>query len=477
MVNPNPEVTTRSEPWLTDLGSGPVLVVLGDEGEDRPGFMLGDARLSLGAGGDDDVYLTGVGVVPGHLRLIFLEGRVTLLSAAESVRVDGQPVAAYPVDLQPLQVISLGPDTHIAYGAVGSSWPAAPVWEVPQESTNPDAARRQQEDEAARDDDHEADAAPMSRRARVAHGARWAALALTAATVMVVGMVVADQVWGVRETVVPGEVAIDRSEDVLKQWLAAEAANYPSVQLAVRDDGALSLSGFIESEEAYDKLAQQVRQQAVASGGNVRMVALTETRLEGLVRDILARFPLIGRLQVTPQRIRIVVSGVRLDPDLMARIESDLSRLGGRTTPRALEIEFRVQEAYEVMQQVSTALNQSPITRDLRFELDDGGGRIVGMVPAAIQTEVLAATHAIKKTFESRLPITVDLKVDVKLNFHLVSLTQGGDAPTATLVQRGKVQTFRVGEPVFGVAELMDVRSDGVMLALGRREVFIPISR
>lgn len=477
MNHPETVSASSQEPWLAEMGSGSVLVVLGDQGGDRPGFMLGDARLSLGAGTDDDVYLTGVGVVPGHLRLIFLEGQVTLLSAAEAVRVDGQPVEAYPVDLKPLQVISLGPDTHLAYGDVGSTWPAAPVWEVPQQATDPAAATRGPDTGAAHEDDHEVEAAPMSRRARVVHGARWAALALTAATVMVLGMVVTDLAWGVRESVVPGEVAIDRSEDQLKTWLASDPASYRSVMLTVRDDGALSLTGFVDSEDNYKKLAQQVRQQSVSSGGNVRMDVLTEGRLEALVRDILSRFPLRGQLEVAPDRILVVVSGVKLDQDLMDRIGRDLSRLGARTLPRGLDVEFRLQEAYQLMQQVSMALNQSPTTRDLRFEIDESGGHIVGLVPAAIETEALAAAHSIRKSFESQLPITVELKVDAKLNFNVVSLTQGGDAPTATLVQRGKAQTFRVGEPVFGVGELMDIRVDGVMLALGRREVFIPLSR
>lgn len=473
MDHSNAAATARHEPWMGDLGSGLVLVVLGNEGEDRPGFMLGNSRLSLGAGSDDDVYLTGVGVVPGHLRLIFLEDRMTLLSAAEAVRVDGQPVEAYPVDLKPLQVISLGPDTHLAYGPVGSSWPAAPVWEVPEETPDPAA----EQGGAAQEGSLPREVAPMTHRARMVHGARWAALALAAATVMVVGLVVTDLAWGVRESVVPGEVAIERSEDVLKTWLAAEPASYGSVLLTVRDDGALSLTGFIDSEDAYKKLAQQVRQQSVSSGGNVRMDVLTEPRLEALVRDILARFPLLGRLDISPERILVIVSGVQLDQVLMDRIESDLARLGARTLPRKLDVEFQVVEGYKLMQQVSAALNQSPTTRDLRFEIDETGGRIAGMVPAAIEIEALAAAHAVKKAYESQLPIAIELKVDAKLNFNLVSLTQGGDAPTATLVQRGKVQTFRVGEPVFGVGELMDIRTDGVMLALGRREVFIPLSR
>lgn len=476
MTQQDPLIPAWRDAISEEPASGMWLVVLNQDGEESPGLMLGDSRLSLGAGNEDDVYLTGVGVVPAHLRMVFLEGRMTLLAAAEAVRIDGEPVLAFPADIAPLQVISLGPDTHLAYGHRGSTWPSAPAWESPQEVVDPIEESLLDPSEHP-DEAHERARPPMTKRARVVHGARWASLALAAATVVVVGAVLTDLAWGVRETVVPGEVAIERSEDLLKKWLESEPASYQSVSLTVRDDGALSLTGFIDSEETYKKLAQQVRQQSVSSGGNVRMDVLTATRLESMVRDILARFPLIGRLDISPERVLIVVSGVRLEQDVMDRIETDLSRLGTRTQPLPLGVEFRVQDSYRLMQQITKALSQSPTTRDLRFEIDESGGRIVGQVPAAIEIEALAAAHAVKSAFESQLPITIALKVDAKLNFHLVSLSQGGDAPSATLVQRGKVQTYRLGEMVFGVGELTDVRVDGVTLALGRREVFMPLSR
>jgi hypothetical protein len=42
---------------------------------------------------------------------------------------------------------------------------------------------------------------------------------------------------------------------------------------------------------------------------------------------------------------------------------------------------------------------------------------------------------------------------------------------------RGKSQTFRVGDSVFGAGELREVTAEGVVIALGRREMFIPILR
>ena len=75
-----------------------------------------------------------------------------------------------------------------------------------------------------------------------------------------------------------------------------------------------------------------------------------------------------------------------------------------------------------------------------------------------------------------RVPLTFDLKVDPKLNFTLVGLTIGGETSTATLVQRGRVESYRLGEAVFGTGELREIRRNGVVIALGRRELFIPMS-
>ena len=275
----------------------------------------------------------------------------------------------------------------------------------------------------------------------------------------------------------PGEVAIDHSQQVLGQLLASSREIFGSVSLTERNDGVLALTGFIDSEEAYARLAEQVRQQSVSSGGNVRMDVLTPGRLEALVRDTLSRFPLAVRTETTAETIQLNVFGVKLEPEIMARVKSDLSRLAPRVNPKTLKIEFNVQEADKILRDITQSLSKSPATRDLRVELDESGGHIVGTVPAALEKEATAAALAIMKTFETQLPLKISLKFDSKLNFSVVSLTQGGEVSTATLVQRGRAQTFRVGDAVFGVGELTDIRNDGVALALGKREVFIPLSR
>ena len=317
----------------------------------------------------------------------------------------------------------------------------------------------------------------MTRRAQMIHGARLASVALGAATVIVVGLVVTDLIWGNREVVNPAEIVIDRSEETLKRLLASDPKNYGSVKLTVRPDGALALTGFLDSEAAFRKLAEQVRQEDVNSRGNVRLDAMTSERLSALVKDHLARFPLASRVEVTPSLVQITVFGVLTEQEGVDRIKGDLTRLAARVAPRKLEVEFRVQPADQISNEIINALGRSATTRDLQFRIDDDGGRITGLVAAAVESEARAAVAEVQKTFAERLPLTVDLKVDPKLNFSVVSLTQGGDGSTATLVQRGRTQIFRVGEPVFGVGELTDIKSDGVVLALGRREIFIPLIR
>ena len=454
------------------------LVVLGSDDAEPLGFHLGASRLSVGAGENDDVFLTGVGVVPSHVQLIFLEGRVTLLSAAEEVRVDGQAVTSYPFDLKPLQPLSLSPDTHLAYGEVGSPWPLAPVWVLPEEAPDADAAAGAV---AAAGGASGAAAlpapVPSAGRARAVHSARLLAVALAVATVIVAGLVVTDLVWGNREVVNPAEISTDRSEVVLSRLLASDPKNYGSVRITQRPDGALSLTGFLDSEAAFRKLAEQVRQEYVNSRGNVRLDAMTAERLSALVKDRLARYPLAGRLEVTPSLVHVIISGVLTEQEGVDRIRGELMQLASRLAPLTLEVEFRVQPAEQIVSEVTSALGRTPVTRDLQFKIDEEGGRITGLVGAAVEGDVRAAVAEVQKTFAERLPLTVDLKVDPKLNFSLLSLTQGGDGSSATLMQRGKTQTFRVGEPVFGVGELLDIKVDGVVLALGRREIFLPLIR
>jgi hypothetical protein len=461
-----------------------ILVILGGEDASPPGFLLGASRLVIGAGEQDDVFLSGVGVVPSHLRVVFVDGRITVLSAAQEIRVDGVPVSAYPFDWMPLQVLSLSHDTHVSYGPVGSAWPAVPVWETP-EVPEGDGGQREEAAQAA-----DADAAPLSAaaeddafsaalttREKVHASARLGVLVLVVASLVVVALVMFDLIWGHREVVVPQEHAIERSEDVLEQLLKSDRVNYRSVRLDRRLDGAISLSGFIDSEEAFRQLSEQVRQQVVNSGGNVRLDALTVERLSALVRDHLVSFPLGYSVESDGEQVNVLVFGVQPDAMVLDRLKLELSRLGERIAPRKLQLDFKLQPAELLVNDVVGALARTPVTRDMQVSVEANGLRITGLVAVPVESEARALLDKVKDDFAERVPLALDLKVDPKLNFTVVSLTQGGNESSATLMMRGKTQTFRLGDAVFGAGELREVSSDGVIIALGRREMFIPILR
>lgn len=454
-----------------------MLVVLGTGEDVPPGFLLGASRLTLGAGESDDVFLTGVGVVPGHVSLIFLEGRVTLLSATQEIRIGDQAVTVFPCEWRPLQPLSLSADTHLAYGEVGADWPAAPVWVLPEEVSGDDADARPATVNPVPAALTPASKAPRSTRERMNFSARMGAVAIGLATLVVTGLVSADLIWGSREVVNPGGQAIDRSQDALNKLLASDPRNFGAVKLTVRQDGALSLTGFLESEAIYRKLSDQVRQQLVNSGGNVRLDVMTVERLNALVRDQLARFPLGSRIDVTADHVGVTVYGVQVEPAVQERLNKDFAQLSTRIAPRKLLVDFQLQSAEALTQEISLALAKVSATRDLQFKLDEEGGRITGLVAAAVEAESRAALGELQKIYAERVPLTIDLKVDPKLNFTVVSVSLGGNESIATMMQRGKTQAFRVGEPVFGNGELRDIKDDGVVLAMGRREMFIPLIR
>jgi hypothetical protein len=475
-----------------DSADGMVLVILGPSDDAPPGIPLGPARLSLGAGEDDDVFLGGVGVVPAHVQMVYLEGRATLMRATHEVRLDGQPVQAFPADWAPLQVLSLSADTHLAYGEPRAAWPQAPVWTVADDELV-DASSQMDRDETAPstsgqtgddDPDQAGQGGPLrferglrTRREQVVQSARLGGWAVAAAAVVVVGLVLFDLVFGSREVVLPQEMAIDQSEDVLEKLLETQPAMYRTVRLNKRQDGAIVLTGLIGDEAPYRLLADQVRQQGVNSGGNVRLDALTPERLNTLVKDLLSRHPLGSRVEMLADQVEVTVFGVQDEEEVMNRLRSELKRLGDRIAPLKLVLNFNVKPADMLLNDISMDLNRRSATRDMQVTINDAGGKITGVVAAAVEGEARATLAELKASYADRLPLSIDLRVDPKLNFSVVSLMLGGNESTATLLQRGKTQTFRLGEPVFGTGELKDIRSDGVVLALGRREMFIPLIR
>ena len=452
------------------------LVVLGSGEDAPPGFLLGASRLSVGAGEADDVFLSGVGVAPAHVRLVFLDGEVTLLAATEEVRIDGEPVTAFPVDLKPLQVLSLSADTHLAYGPVNAVWPTPPAWEVPEAATEPEPAALAG---AAVSGGAAAGTmpAPRSVKQTVALSARMGGVVVGVAAILAVAVALVDLIWGSREVVNPNDGAIDQSVVALEKLLARHPDRYSGVELHRRSDGAIALRGFMESTQAYQELAEEVRQQVVSSGGNVRLDALTRERLQDLIADQISRFPLASEIDTAQPDLQVRIFGIRTEAMDPAQLMADLERVGARVAPRKMTVSLDLTPVDKVTADITGRLASSPITREFQLAITDVGGRITGVVAPAAEEEARALLFDLLNTYSNRLPLTFALKVDPKLNFTVVGLTLSGESPSATLLQRGRVETYRVGETVFDTGELREIRRGGVMVGLGRRELFVPLAR
>lgn len=448
------------------------LVVLGPPGQDPAGFLLGASRLSVGAGEADDVYLTAVGVVPAHLKMIYIDGEITLLAAAQPVRINGQPVTSFPMDLKPLQVLSLTPDTHLAYGPVGSTWPSPIQFEGGSHEGNEfnlggidNSTPTQRLAEAQTD--------PV--RQGVVNSARWGSVVVGVTGLLMVLVIMFDLIWGNLEFVNPGDVAIDQSSLVLDSLLKKDPVRYGHVAMDRRKDGVITLRGFVDSEADYQVLSDAVRQQGVNSGGNVRLDALTSGRLLELVRDQIGRYPLDSQIDVKPDRIRLRIFGLQDDTVDESLLMSDLTRMGQRVAPRTLSIQFDFMTAEQASEEINAFLAKSPITREFQFVTNSRGGVVKGTVAQAAEDGAQILMSELLQAFAGRLPLTTEVKVDAKLNFNLVGVTLSGELPTATLMQRGRLENYQLGDPVFGTGVLKEILREGVVLGLGRRDMFIPL--
>ena len=113
-------------------------------------------------------------------------------------------------------------------------------------------------------------------------------------------------------------------------------------------------------------------------------------------------------------------------------------------------IDLDLEPAQALAAEIAEELSRSPITREFQFAVGETGGSISGVVAPAAEAEARNLLEHLKQMHGQRMPLTFDVKGDPKLNFSLVGLTLGGEAASATLVQRGRAETFRVGEMVFG---------------------------
>jgi hypothetical protein len=442
-----------------------ILVPLQADGSVGESFELHPGRFKIGAGEGDDIYLADVGVAPEHVKLIYLDGRITILGADHEVRVNGQVQKNFPFDLEPGHVLTLG-SAHLSYGAPDTEWPGIPQIEVEAEEVD-----EEEEEELP------APPPPVKRtvKEKAVLSARRGAIVVGSAVGLIVLAILFDFIFGTRNVVSPNDRAIGQAYTQLQELLKSDK-NFATVKLEKRIDGAISVTGFIDDEQSARLLADQIRNQAILTKGNVRYDAMSKDKLSDLIKDTIGNFPLKYNLTLSGNDIFLEITGIKT-PDLDTdHLRNELSRIDDRVAPRKFRYEITTIEPADLIKAVNAKLIESPLTRNLKFEVQNNTAVIKGVVAASAEEQTLKQVRKITEGLMSTFPVTVDITTDPKVNFQVSSVMTGGSAPAVAYIsQRGKTERFSVGDEVFGVGELLEIRKDGVIVSSRSKELFVPV--
>lgn len=453
-----------SSHYISSKSPEMILVPLQEDGSVGETFDLHPGRFKIGAGESDDIYLSEVGVAPEHVSLIYLDGRITIMSADHEVRVNGQVQKHFPFDLEPGHVLTLG-SAHLSYGPPDTEWPGIPRIEV------------ETEEMAEEEEELPAPPPPVKRtvKEKAVISARRGVIVVGSAIGLIVLAILFDFIFGSRHVVSPNERAIGQAYTQLQELLESDK-NFATVKLEKRIDGALAVTGFIDDEKSARLLADQIRNQAILTKGNVRYDALSKEKLADLVKDTIGNFPLKYNLTFSGNDIFLQITGIKT-PDLDTdHLRNELARINDRVAPREFHFEITTIDPSDLIKSVNAKLIESPLTRNLKFEIQNNKAVIKGVVAASAEEQTLKQVRKVTEGLMSTFPVTVDITTDPKVNFQVSSVMTGGSAPAiAYISQRGKTERFRVGDEVFGVGELLEIRKDGVIVSSRSKELFVPV--
>jgi hypothetical protein len=292
---------------------------------------------------------------------------------------------------------------------------------------------------------------------------------------LIVLAILFDFIFGTRNVVSPNDRAIGQAQTQLQDLLKSDK-NFATVKLEKRIDGAISVTGFIDDEQSARLLADQIRNQAILTKGNVRYDAMSKDKLSDLIKDTIGNFPLKYSLTFSGNDIFLEITGIKT-PDLDTdHLRNELSRIDDRVAPRKFHYQITTIEPADLIKTVNAKLIESPLTRNLKFEVQNNRAVIKGVVAASAEEQTLKQVRKITDGLMSSFPVTVDITADPKVSFQVSSVMTGGSAPAiAYISQRGKTERFRVGDEVFGVGELLEIRKDGVIVSSRAKELFVPV--
>jgi hypothetical protein len=441
------------------------MATLMEGGEVGDLLELHTGRLKVGAAETDDIYLNLVGVAPSHVSLVYVDGHITVLSANHEVRLDGMVQKQFPFDWQPLQVLTLG-SAHLTYGPEQSEWPAIPSID---ESAPVEEAAANPEPEYV---------APPKRTVKehAVISARRGGIVIAAAVgVIILGLLI-NLLFGSRDLVSPNDRSIEKAYQDLNQLLQSDKESFSSVKLEKRIDGALAISGFVDDQKSFMLLADEVRNESIKTKGNVRFEALSKDKLSEQIKDLIGNYPLKSSITISGNDIYAEITGIKT-PDLdIDNLKNELERLNDRVSPRTFHYSVTTLDPADLTKSINAQLASSPLTRNLKFEIKNKTAVIKGVVAASAEERTTVVVRNMTNNLMSSYPVVVDIATDPKISFQVSSVLMGGQGAVAILTYKGKSDPFRVGEEVFGLGELLEIRKDGVIVSSKSKELFVPVN-
>jgi len=432
----------------------------------EPGDLieLHPGRLKIGAAESDDIYLNLVGVAPSHVSVVYLDEQITVLSANHELRLDGMLQKQFPFDWEPGQVLSLG-SAHLAYGPEDGPWPSLP--EIVEE-----AAPEQEEPVVVEQ------APPVKRTAKehaVISARRGGIVVATAVVVIVLGLLV-NFLFGRRDQVNPNDRSIATAYESIQRLLQSDKEHLSTVKVEKRIDGALSITGFVDDAKSFSLLADEVRNEAIKTKGNVRFDALSKEKLSEQIRDLIGNYPLKFNLTISGNDLYAEITGIKTAGLDVENLRNQLERINDRVEPRVFHYSIKTVDAAELTKSINEKLTASPLTRNLKFEVKTKNATLKGVTAASAEDKTMALVRDLTAKEMSGFPVVIDVVTDPKISFQVSSLITGAEGAAATLTYRGKSEKRSVGDDVFGLGELLEIRKDGVIISSKSKELFVPFS-
>ena len=239
-------------------------------------IRLSARRYSLGSSEDNVVILSDDDIEKNHITFFFSEGEVSVLSAHGGLMIDGKKINSFPLDVAPLQLMTLAgsnenDNVSLAFAeGTAANWPDdKKIAETLARGAN--AAENKTKDEKTRRAEKKfgsfARLSPRKRKILLRSGSRFA-VALGAS----IAIIFISLLW--QDPARRQAKRMQQVEQQLERELASKPREHRTVYIKEANDGSIILLGYVETEKELVRL----RGIAFESGLRIRVVSKEQLR-------------------------------------------------------------------------------------------------------------------------------------------------------------------------------------------------------